>query len=417
MSLDLSQLLQSQLSNVLGQFLGAQGETVENSARASEVVLPAIVAALLKNLTGQGQAGDSIVNINDLIAGESGSRLDNLLSQASSDSFGQIIELGKEFLPAVLGNNTNATADAIAAKSGVKTSSAQSLLALALPLVLSVLRGVRKDDTPPVGLLTTPATESWLSRFLDANLLKALGLGSIASLFGGTASATTSSLNQVATRPAAAPITQQESKGGMGKWIALAIAALLAAFAVKSCGKDEAKPVGATAPADSKVIVASDAASTAATGTTASAAQGDISSAANVSMASDSATTQVLVASNASPLAIAKDKAGVLFENETVSFFFATDKTDVAEEAVTVAADVIQAGKDGKKLVVSGYADSTGNAAHNEELSKKRAQAVQKFFEEQGVPAANIELRKPTNTTGAIGNDVEGRRVDVKVEG
>ena len=61
--------------------------------------------------------------------------------------------------------------------------------------------------------------------------------------------------------------------------------------------------------------------------------------------------------------------------------------------------------------------DSTGNAASNQELSKKRAQAVQAFFEAHGVKAGNIELRKPKSTTGAEGNDAEGRRVEVKVEG
>ena len=79
-------------------------------------------------------------------------------------------------------------------------------------------------------------------------------------------------------------------------------------------------------------------------------------------------------------------------------------------------ADVITAGKDGRKLVISGFADSTGDAAANEELSKQRAEAVKAFFEAQGVNAANIELRKPESTTGAVGNDVEGRRVEVTVE-
>lgn len=99
------------------------------------------------------------------------------------------------------------------------------------------------------------------------------------------------------------------------------------------------------------------------------------------------------------------------------TFYFATGKSEVAADAATVLADLIQAGKDGKKLVVSGYTDSTGNAAANAELSKKRAQAVQAFFEAQGVKAENIELRKPENTTAAQGNDAQGRRVEVKVEG
>ena len=131
-----------------------------------------------------------------------------------------------------------------------------------------------------------------------------------------------------------------------------------------------------------------------------------------------SAPAAPAAASEASaPAPVAADNARVVYENGVATFFFATGKNDVAEGAQTIVADVINAGKDGKKLVVSGFADSTGNAAANEELSKQRAQAVQAFFEAQGVNAANIELRKPENTTGAVGNDVEGRRVEVKVEG
>lgn len=112
----------------------------------------------------------------------------------------------------------------------------------------------------------------------------------------------------------------------------------------------------------------------------------------------------------------AADNARVVYENSVAKFFFATGKNDVAEGAETIVADVIAAGKDGKKLVVSGFADSTGDAAANEELSKQRAEAVKAFFEAQGVSADNIELRKPESTTGAVGNDVEGRRVEVTVE-
>ncbi|XXQ68347.1 cytochrome-c oxidase, cbb3-type subunit III [Neisseriaceae bacterium B1] len=118
----------------------------------------------------------------------------------------------------------------------------------------------------------------------------------------------------------------------------------------------------------------------------------------------------------ASAPAAAVEKAEVKYENATGSFYFATGKSDVAAEADKVVADLIKAGKDGKKLIVSGYTDSTGDAALNAELSKKRAQAVQAFFEKQGVAAANIELRKPENTTAAQGDNAQGRRVDVKAE-
>ncbi len=122
-------------------------------------------------------------------------------------------------------------------------------------------------------------------------------------------------------------------------------------------------------------------------------------------------------AAAASAPATTEEAARVSLENGIAKFYFATGKNDVAGDADKVAADLVAAGKSGKKLIVSGFADSTGNAADNAELSKKRAQAVQAFLEKQGVKAENIELRKPESVTGAAGNNAEGRRVEVKIAG
>ena len=233
--------------------------------------------------------------------------------------------------------------------------------------------------------------QGWLSQVLDSNMLSALGIGSLSGIFGGLNNLLSGLGNAgAAVAGGAAAATAAAKKGGNGKWIALAVAAVLALLAFKSCGNGEQ----AAAPAASEPAASA------------------------VSEAVAEAASAPAAASEASaPAPVAADNARVVYENGVATFFFATGKNDVAEGAQTIVADVINAGKDGKKLVVSGFADSTGNAAANEELSKQRAQAVQAFFEAQGVNAANIELRKPESTTGAVGNDVEGRRVEVKVEG
>lgn len=135
--------------------------------------------------------------------------------------------------------------------------------------------------------------------------------------------------------------------------------------------------------------------------------------AAPVAASSAAASTPATAAKASEPAA---DQADVAYKDAVATFYFATGKSDVAANADKVVADLIAAGKNGKKLVVSGYTDSTGNAAANAELSKKRAQAVQVFLEKQGVDGKNIELRKPENTTAAAGNNAQGRRVEVKAE-
>lgn len=391
MSIDLGNLLQSQLGGVLGQFLTNSGEAEESSGKATGLAIPAIVAGLVKHVSGNPTNASGLF---DLITGAAGNSLTGAVSQAAEGSnLGSLIDLGKSLLPNLLGGNAADVADQISQQSGVSKASAGSLLSLALPLVLSVLRGQAKEGNLNQGQLLglLAQQQGWLSQVLDSNMLSALGIGSLSGIFGGLNNLISGLGNAgAAVAGGAAAATAAAKKGGNGKWIALAVAAVLALLAFKSCGNGEQ----AAAPAASEPAASA------------------------VSEALAEVASAPAAASEASaPAPVAADNARVVYENGVATFFFATGKNDVAEGAQTIVADVINAGKDGKKLVVSGFADSTGNAAANEELSKQRAQAVQAFFEAQGVNAANIELRKPESTTGAVGNDVEGRRVEVKVEG
>ena len=391
MSIDLGNLLQSQLGSVLGQFLTNSGEAEESSGKATGLAIPAIVAGLVKHVSGNPTNASGLF---DLITGAAGNSLTGAVSQAAEGSnLGSLIDLGKSLLPNLLGGNAADVADQISQQSGVSKASSGSLLSLALPLVLSVLRGQAKEGNLNQGQLLglLAQQQGWLSQVLDSNMLSALGIGSLSGIFGGLNNLISGLGNAgAAVAGGAAAATAAAKKGGNGKWIALAVAAVLALLAFKSCGNGEQ----AAAPAASEPAASA------------------------VSEALAEVASAPAAASEASaPAPVAADNARVVYENGVATFFFATGKNDVAEGAQTIVADVINAGKDGKKLVVSGFADSTGNAAANEELSKQRAQAVQAFFEAQGVNAANIELRKPESTTGAVGNDVEGRRVEVKVEG
>jgi membrane fusion protein (multidrug efflux system) len=69
----------------------------------------------------------------------------------------------------------------------------------------------------------------------------------------------------------------------------------------------------------------------------------------------------------------------------------------------------------GTQVVVTGYADKTGNAAANVELAKKRAAAVRDELVKLGVEPQRIQLVPPVNVTGA-GSDDRARRVDLSVK-
>lgn len=125
------------------------------------------------------------------------------------------------------------------------------------------------------------------------------------------------------------------------------------------------------------------------------------------------ATTAVEAAPAAVPAMSAED-ASVVIENGVVTFYFASAKADLASGALDALGDAIAAAKGGKRLVLSGFHDATGNPAQNAELAKRRATAVRDALVGAGVAASALELKKPEQTTGT-GNDAEARRVEVLI--
>ena len=63
---------------------------------------------------------------------------------------------------------------------------------------------------------------------------------------------------------------------------------------------------------------------------------------------------------------------------------------------------------------VSGYHDPTGDAAHNAELAKQRAQSVKDAMVAAGVAESQIDMVEPIETTGS-GDMAEARRVEVSI--
>ena len=124
------------------------------------------------------------------------------------------------------------------------------------------------------------------------------------------------------------------------------------------------------------------------------------------------ATAGAAPAAAAAPATLADDAASVLVENGVVKFYFATAKAELAAGANEALADVVKGVAEGKKAIVSGFHDATGDAALNAELAKQRAFAVRDALKALGVAEDKIELKKPEETT-ASGSNAEARRVEV----
>ena len=72
-------------------------------------------------------------------------------------------------------------------------------------------------------------------------------------------------------------------------------------------------------------------------------------------------------------------------------------------------------GSEEAKAMISGYNDLSGDPAKNAELSKARAQAVQKALVAAGIAEDRIELQKPQSSSDS-GNAAEARRVEITVQ-
>jgi len=132
---------------------------------------------------------------------------------------------------------------------------------------------------------------------------------------------------------------------------------------------------------------------------------------------SHAATQTAAPAAAAAPTAAATtgDGASIKVEGGVVKFYFASAKADLAGGAAEALADIAKGVAAGKKAVVSGFTDASGDAAKNEELAKQRAFAVRDAIKAAGVAEDKIELKKPEQMTGT-GDASAARRVEVVLQ-
>ena len=120
-------------------------------------------------------------------------------------------------------------------------------------------------------------------------------------------------------------------------------------------------------------------------------------------------------ASTADMTTAAADGPSIRVENGVVKFYFASGSADLAPGAADALGDVVKGVAAGPTAVISGYHDTTGDPAQNEELAKQRALAVRDALKALGIGDDKLDLKKPEVTT-ATGSNAEARRVEVSLQ-
>lgn len=113
----------------------------------------------------------------------------------------------------------------------------------------------------------------------------------------------------------------------------------------------------------------------------------------------------------------ATEPAAVIPPPAAAKLYFDTGKTALPGDAEATLAPIVAWLKmhDTAKAALSGYHDSRGNKAANEELAKNRAKSVREMLKTAGIDETRIEMRKPESVDGG-GDLAEARRVEVSVE-
>ena len=116
-------------------------------------------------------------------------------------------------------------------------------------------------------------------------------------------------------------------------------------------------------------------------------------------------------------LAAVKTERGMIITLGDV--LFGTDQARLTPDGLRTAqklADVLQKNPQ-RNVLIEGFTDSTGSAAHNQELSERRAGAVQSALQEMGVARERVGMRGYGEAYPVAGNDTgSNRQLNRRVE-
>jgi len=343
---------------LIGRAASALGDSEAGVSKGMGAVFPVLLGSIA-NRANDSDFTSALFNLvrdptnGDSLLGNVGS----LLGPGASSL--PAMGLGGKLLGSLFGNNLGSLGNTLAGYAGVKQSSAASMLNVAAPLVLAVLgKAVKSGNLNLSSLLSLITGQK----------------SAYAAALPGPLSRLDSFLAAPVAAAYAAPPPAPEPKSSIWRWLLPLLIVLALLWLLSRCmgGKEEATtqmaPPPAVEPAPAPVPAP-------------------------------------LPAPEAAPA-----------ELPLANYYFDVDRFElpVAREGSLEA--VIEYLKANPTAVasVSGYHDPTGDKAYNEELAKKRAQAVKDAMTAAGVPDSQIDMVKPVETTGS-GDLAEARRVEVAI--
>ena len=177
MAVNLVELVKGYLTpDIIQKGASFVGESESATQKAMSGIVPTLIAAMA-NLTSTSGGAEKLSRILDT-GKYDGSALNNLGSLFSGGETTQkAITQGKDTLSSLFGNKTEGLVDQIARFAGLRTGSASSLLALIVPLILSLLGRQRSTigQSPSALAALLGEQKGFLSGLLPAGIGSFLG--------------------------------------------------------------------------------------------------------------------------------------------------------------------------------------------------------------------------------------------------
>jgi OmpA-OmpF porin, OOP family len=405
---------------------GLLGENAENAQIASNSSMATILASLVQQAAtnnGSGAAG-----ILDMIAkgNHDGSIFNNLAGLlGNTNSLNSLTNSGGGIIQSLLGNKTAGIVELISSISGIKSSSANSLLSMAAPLVLGMLG----KQTAGGGVSSLMNLLMGQSDFIKAAL--PTGLSSLLGFTNFDASSALNAFKNNATTNAAKVVQNttgtlaQDAKQVVAEnstnwlpWIVGALGLLAALWYFKGCGdksnelKKAAELAAAKAKATQDSITAylkSQAANMP--------SSFKLTDGTSISFEKGSIEDDMINFIN--------DKAAAIDKNKWFNFEglnFDTGKATLMAGSEQKLANVAAIMKNfpAVKIKIGGYTDNVGNAVSNQKLSEARAKTVMAELVKLGVAANRMEAEgygqeHPVADNATEEGKAKNRRIDISV--
>ena len=197
------------------------GENTGNVTAALSSAFPSILGGLLNKSSDPKAMGGFL----DVAKRQGEASPGNLTDDLRSWHGSGLLDKGKNMIGALFGNKSNEVADAIGSSSGIKSSSAGSILAIAAPMVMSFFAHKAKSDNWGVSNMVGFLKEQ------KGNIVNAMPAG-VSNILGGKAEVVGGA------RHASEHVHEAKSTNWIKYIIYIAIAGLLFFVLSRSCSKN-----------------------------------------------------------------------------------------------------------------------------------------------------------------------------------